>query len=168
MVLTVNSDDSVRVEMGEPNFLPSIIPLNVNEESSEYIVEGFKVGSLSIGNPHAILILDDISDIDSTALKIQSSNDFPEGVNVGFMKVLSKDEVQLRVVERGVGETLACGSGACAAVIHGIRLGLLNSKVKVRLNGGNAMVEYDGQKVYLTGPGEFVYEGSINLRSAPS
>jgi diaminopimelate epimerase len=168
MVLTVNSDDSVRVDMGEPNFLPSIIPLNVNEESSEYIIEGFKVGSLSIGNPHAILILDDISDIDSTALKIQSSNDFPKGVNVGFMKVLSKDEVQLRVVERGAGETLACGSGACAAVIHGIRLGLLNSKVKVRLNGGNAMVDYDGQKVYLTGPGEFVYEGSINLRSAPS
>ena len=168
MVLTVNSDDSVRVEMGEPNFLPSIIPLDVNEESSEYMVEGFKVGSLSIGNPHAILILDDISDIDSTALKIQSSNDFPEGVNVGFMKVLSKDEVQLRVVERGVGETLACGSGACAAVIHGIRLGMLNSKVKVRLNGGNAMVEYDGTKVYLSGPGEFVYEGSINLRSAPS
>jgi diaminopimelate epimerase len=168
MVLTVNSDDSVRVEMGEPNFLPSIIPLEANEESSEYIVEGFKVGSLSIGNPHAILILDDISDIDSTALKIQSSNDFPEGVNVGFMKVLSKDEVKLRVVERGAGETLACGSGACAAVIHGIRLGLLNSKVKVCLNGGNAMVEYDGQKVYLTGPGEFVFEGSINLRSAPS
>ncbi|WP_416677069.1 diaminopimelate epimerase [Candidatus Pseudothioglobus sp. Uisw_016] len=168
MILTVNSDDSVRVEMGEPNFIPSIIPLNVNEEGYEYIIEGFKVGSLSIGNPHAILILDDISDIDSTALKIQSSSLFPEGVNVGFMKVLSKDEVQLRVVERGVGETLACGSGACAAVIQGIRLGLLNSKVKVRLNGGNAMVEYDGQKVYLTGPGEFVYEGSINLRSAPS
>ena len=168
MVLTINSDDSVRVEMGEPNFIPSKIPLNVNEESSKYMVEGFKVGSLSIGNPHAILVLDDISEIDSTALKIQSSNDFPEGVNVGFMKVLSRDEVQLRVVERGAGETLACGSGACAAVIHGIRLGLLNSKVKVRLNGGNAMVEYDGTKVYLSGPGEFVYEGSVNLRSAPS
>ena len=168
LVLTVNSDDSVRVEMGEPNFIPSKIPLNVNEEISEYMVEGFKVGSLSIGNPHAILVLDDISEIDSTALKIQSSNDFPEGVNVGFMKVLSRDEVQLRVVERGAGETLACGSGACAAVIHGIRLGLLNSKVKVRLNGGNAMVEYDGTKVYLSGPGEFVYEGSVNLRSAPS
>ena len=168
MVLTINSDDSVRVEMGEPNFLPSKIPLNVNEESSEYMVEGFKVGSLSVGNPHAILILDDISDIDSTALKIQSSSHFPEGVNVGFMKVLSKDEVQLRVVERGAGETLACGSGACAAVIYGIRLGMLNSKVKVRLNGGNAMVEYDGKNVYLSGPGEVVYEGSINLRSAPS
>jgi diaminopimelate epimerase len=168
MVLKINSDDSIRVEMGEPNFLPSKIPLNVKEESSEYIVEGFKVGSLSIGNPHAVLVLNDISDIDSTALKIQSSSHFPEGVNVGFMKVLSKDEVKLRVFERGVGETLACGSGACAAVVHGIRLGKLNSKVKVRLNGGNAMVEYDGKNVYLSGPGEFVYEGSINLRSAPS
>jgi diaminopimelate epimerase len=168
MVLTVNSDDSVRVEMGEPNFLPSKIPINVVKEDLEYIVEGFKVGSLSIGNPHAVLILDDISDINSTALTIQSSSYFPEGVNVGFMKILSKDEIQLRVVERGAGETLACGSGACAAVIYGIRLGLLNSKVKVRLNGGDAMVEYDGKKVYLSGPGEFVYEGSINLRSAPS
>jgi len=168
MVLTVNSDDSVRVEMGEPNFLPSKIPLNTNEESLDYMIEGFKVGSLSIGNPHAILVLDDITDIESTALTIQSSNYFPEGVNVGFMKVLNKDEIQLRVVERGAGETLACGSGACAAVIYGVRLGILNSKVKVRLNGGNAMVEYDGEKVYLTGPGELVYEGSINLRSAPS
>ena len=132
------------------------------------MVEGFKVGALSIGNPHAVLILDDITDINSTALKIQSSKNFPEGVNVGFMKILSKGEIQLRVVERGVGETLACGSGACAAVIHGVRLGMLNSKVKVHLNGGDAMVEYDGRKVYLSGPGEFVYEGSINLRSAPS
>jgi len=168
MVLTVNRDDSVRVEMGEPNFLPSKIPLNVNEESSEYIVEGYKVGSLSVGNPHAILVLDDISDINSTALKIQSSSHFPEGVNVGFMKVLSKDEVQLRVFERGAGETLACGSGACAAVIYGNRLGILNSKVRVCLKGGDAIVEYDGKKVYLCGPGEFVYEGSVNLRSAPS
>ena len=168
MVLTVNSDNSVRVEMGEPNFLPSKIPLNVDEEELDYMIEGFKVGSLSIGNPHAILVLDDISDINSTALKIQSSSYFPEGVNVGFMKVLSKDEIQLRVIERGSGETLACGSGACAAVIHGIRLGLLNSKVEVHLNGGDAIVEYDGKKVYLSGPGEFVYEGSINLRSAPS
>jgi len=167
MILTVNSDESVRVEMGEPNFLPSKIPLDVNEESLDYMIEGFKVGSLSIGNPHAILILKDISDINSIALKIQSSSYFPEGVNVGFMKVLSQDEVQLRVVERGVGETLACGSGACAAVIYGIRLGLLSSKVLVHLTGGDSVVEYDGQKVYLSGPGEFVYEGSINLRSAP-
>jgi diaminopimelate epimerase len=168
MILKINSDDSVRVEMGEPNFLPSKIPFNISETSLEYMIEGFKVGALSIGNPHAVLILDDITEINSTALKIQSSKYFPEGVNVGFMKILRQDEVQLRVVERGVGETLACGSGACAAVIHGIRLGKLNSKVKVHLNGGDAMVEYDGEKIYLSGPGEFVYEGSINLRSALS
>ena len=111
------------------------------------------------------MILDDISDIDSTALKIQSSNDFPEGVNVGFMKVLSKDEVQLRVVERGAGETLACGSGACAAVIHGIRLGLLNSKVKVRLNGGNAMVEYDGKKFILVVLGSLFMKAQLILEA---
>jgi len=168
MHLTVNNDNTVRVEMGEPNFLPSKIPLNTNKESAEYVIEGFTVGSLSIGNPHAILILDDISDIDATALKIQSSSHFPEGVNVGFMKVLSKKEVQLRVVERGAGETFACGSGACAAVIHGFRLGMLDAKVKVHLRGGDAVVEYDGKKVYLIGPGEFVYEGSVSLRSAPS
>jgi len=166
MTLTINNDDSVRVEMGEPNFHPSKIPLNISQTSLEYIVEGFKVGALSIGNPHAVLILDDITEIDSIASKIQTSKNFPEGVNVGFMKILSKDEVELRVVERGSGETLACGSGACAAVIHGIRLGMLNSKVKVHLSGGDAMVEYDGKKVYLSGSGKFVYEGSINLRSA--
>ncbi len=167
MVLTINADDSVSVDMGEPNFIPSQIPLNVDEPSSEYLIEGFKVGALSIGNPHAILILDNIGDISPIASTIQSSGYFPEGVNVSFMKVLNKNEVDLRVVERGVGETLSCGSGACAAVIHGINLGLLDSKVKVHLGGGDASVEYDGKNVYLTGPGEFIYEGSINLRSAP-
>ncbi len=84
------------------------------------------------------------------------------------MKVFNKTEIQLRVVERGVGETLACGSGACAAVIHGIRQGLLDSKVTVHLNGGDATVEFNGDRVYLTGPGKFVYEGSVNLRSGSS
>ena len=81
------------------------------------------------------------------------------------MQVINREEVKLRVVERGVGETLACGSGACAAVIYGVKSGILDSKVKVHLNGGDALVEFDGNKVFLTGPGEFVYEGSLNLRS---
>ena len=84
------------------------------------------------------------------------------------MKILDKNEINLRVIERGVGETLACGSGACAAVIHGIQLGLLENKVKVHLNGGDALVEFYGDEVYLSGPGEFVYEGKLNLRSGPS
>ena len=144
LILNINNDDIVKVDMCMPNFEPSKIPLNLNQLSSEYCVEGHMIGSLSIGNPHAILIQDEINDIDVIASKLQSSDLFPEGVNVGFMKVLNKNEIQLRVVERGVGETHACGSGACAAVIHGVRQGLLSSKVIVHLNGGDATVEFDG------------------------
>ena len=168
LILKINSDDSVTVDMGTPNFEPSKIPLNFDKFSSEYLVEEYKVGSLSIGNPHAILVQDEIKDIEHTASKIQSSDAFPEGVNVGFMKIINRKEIKLRVIERGVGETLACGSGACAAVIYGIKSGHLDSKVSVHLNGGDAVVEFDGNSVFLTGPGEFVYEGSINLRSGSS
>ena len=168
LILDINSDNSVTVDMGTPSYEPSKIPLNFEKVSSDYTIDELKFGSLSIGNPHAIVIQDEIKDVKKTALKIQSSNFFPEGVNVGFMQVLNRKEVRLRVVERGVGETLACGSGACAAVIYGVRSGLLDSKVTVHLNGGDAEVEFDGDKVYLTGPGEFVYEGSVNLRSGSS
>ena len=170
LLLTINKDDSVNVEIGEPNFNPSKIPFNVEIESISYDIEGFKIGVLSVGNPHAVVILEDLDSIDivSSALKLQNSNQFPEGVNVGFMQVLNKNEIRLRVIERGVGETLACGSGACAAVIYGNKLGQLDSKVTVHLNGGDAIVEYDGKKVFLSGPGEFVYEGAINLRSGSS
>jgi diaminopimelate epimerase len=154
--------------MGAPNFEPSKIPLNFEKESSEYLVEEHKVGSLSIGNPHAILIQDEIKDIKQIASKIQSSDVFPEGVNVSFMQIINRKEIKLRVIERGVGETLACGSGACAAVIYGIKSGHLDSKVTVHLNGGDAVVEFDEDRVFLTGPGEFVYEGSVNLRSGSS
>jgi diaminopimelate epimerase len=168
LVLNINSDNTVKVDMGKPNLEPSKIPLNLNQALPEYNVEGHMIGSLALGNPHAILIQDEITDIDAIASKLQSSELFPEGVNVGFMKVLNKNEIQLRVVERGVGETHACGSGACAAVIHGVRQGLLGSQVIVHLNGGDATVEFEGEKVYLTGPGKFVYEGSVNLRSGSS
>ena len=170
LTLTINKDDSVSVEMGEPNFTPSQIPFNAHEESISYDIEGFKIGALSIGNPHAIMVLDDLDSININAIasKIQKSNHFPEGVNVGFMQIINKNEIKLRVIERGVGETLACGSGACAAVVYGNKLGQLESKVLVHLSGGDASVEFDGKKVYLSGPGEFVYEGSINLRSGSS
>ena len=154
--------------MGIPNFEPSKIPLNFDKVSSEYLIEGYEVGSLSIGNPHAILIQDQIKNIEDIASKILASDNFPEGVNIGFMELLNRTEIKLRVVERGVGETLACGSGACAAVIYGVNKGVLDSKVTVHLNGGDAIVDFDGDRVFLTGPGEFVYEGSINLRSGLS
>ncbi len=169
MTLTINSDDSVLVEMGEPNFLPSKIPLNINETTSEYMVEGFKVGALSIGNPHAVLILDDITDINSTALKIQSSKNFPEGVNVGFMKILSKDEVQLRVVERGVGETLACGSGACAAGVVAIQKRWAQNPVSVLMDGGMLTINLTPQgSVELLGPAEWIFDGELNASQISS
>jgi diaminopimelate epimerase len=168
LVLNIYGEDTVKVDIGIPNFEPSKIPLNFNKVLPEYNIDGYMVGSLSIGNPHAILIQDEFNNIEDIASKIQSSELFPEGVNVSLMKILNKSEIQLRVVERGVGETKACGSGACAAVIHGVRQGLLQSKVMVHLNGGDATVEFDGERVYLTGPGKFVYEGSVNLRSGSS
>jgi len=170
MVLTINRDKSVRVEMGKPNFIPSEIPFITQAQALEYSLESQKMGVLSIGNPHAIIILKDIDgeNIEAIATRLQNSDYFPESVNVGFMQILSRNEINLRVIERGVGETLACGSGACTAVIHGIQLGLLEDKVEVHLKGGNAFVEYNGDTVYLSGPGEFVYEGAVNLRSGSS
>ena len=170
LVLTINQDNSIRVEMGEPNFVPSEIPFITQSQAIEYSLEGQKVGVLSIENPHAVIILKDIDteDIKAIATRLQNSDYFPEGVNVGFMQILDRNEINLRVIERGVGETLACGSGACAAVIHGIQLGLLEDKVKAHLKGGDAFVEYNGDTIYLSGPGEFVYEGAVNLRSGAS
>ena len=170
LVLTINQDKSVRVEMGEPNFVPSEIPFITQSQAIEYSLEGQKMGILSIRNPHAVIILKDIDteDIKAIAARLQNSDYFPESVNVGFMQILDRNEINLRVIERGVGETLACGSGACAAVIHGIQLGLLEDKVKAHLKGGDAFVEYNGDTVYLSGPGEFVYEGEVNLRSGVS
>ena len=170
LVMTINQDNSVRVEMGEPNFIPSKIPFITQSQALEYSLEGQKIGVLSIGNPHAVIILKDIDkeDIEVTATKLQNSDYFPESVNVGFMQILDKNEINLRVIERGVGETLACGSGACAAVIHGIQLGLLEDKVIVHLKGGDALVEFYRDVVYLSGPGEFVYEGAVSLRSGTS
>ena len=169
MILNINRDNSVRVKMGEPKFNSFDIPLDIKKLSTEYALEEFKLGILSIGNPHAVLVIDHIesSNIETIGLKLQNSDYFPEGVNVGFMQILNRGEIRLRVIERGVGETLSCGSGACAAVIHGVMLGLLDSKVNVHLKGGDAIVEYDGNNVYLSGPGEFVYEGLIDLQRGP-
>ncbi len=165
--LTINHDNTVKVAMGFPIFEPKNIPFVSESMDLEYLVEGHMMGVLSIGNPHSILQIDDINNKDIVAIgtKIQLSKLFPKGVNVGFMQILSRDEINVRVVERGAGETLACGSGACASVIHGIRLGLLDKKVRVHLTGGDALVEYDDNEVCLTGPAEFVYEGSINIRT---
>ena len=158
ILLSENSEGMVKVDMGLPNIRKAINRHGVNYDH------------VAIGNPHAVINIADnnISEekYHDVALDIQSS--WKDGINVGFMSIIDKNSIQLKVFERGSGFTMACGSGACAAVIHGIQLGILDDKVKVHLKGGDALVEFYGDTVYLSGPGEFVYEGVLNLRSGTS
>jgi len=164
--LIINNASSVTVNMGEPEFLPSKIPANFDNQYKKYSINDIEMGVLSMGNPHAVILIDNIEniEIDKTAKDIQNSGYFPEGVNVGFMKINSLNNISLRVYERGVGETQACGTGACAAVVFGVENNLLDNKVSVSLPGGNLDIKYEkGSEVFMTGPAEFVFEGSIRV-----
>ena len=164
--LIINNASSVSVNMGEPEFAPSKIPANFDSQDRKYIVNGLEVGVLSMGNPHAVIISDDIANlqIDEIAQNIQNSGYFPEGVNVGFMQINSDSNISLRVFERGVGETQACGTGACAAVVFGVENNLLDNKVCVSLLGGDLDINYEkGSEVLMTGPAAFVFEGSVKV-----
>jgi diaminopimelate epimerase len=162
---------SVKAELGAPIFAPAQIPFSADEDATEHALSLANVtvmaGVVSLGNPHAVLLVDDVAatPVEKIGPMIQSLDVFPEGVNVGFMQVESNTHVKLRVFERGAGETLACGSGACAAVIHGIRLGQLANKVTVSVPGGKLEVSWDNgvSSVWLSGPAETVFEGKLNL-----
>ncbi|MBA5248262.1 MAG: diaminopimelate epimerase [Gammaproteobacteria bacterium] len=160
----------VLVDMGKPVWHSQDIPFKQIENSNAtYIVEGKKVGVVSMGNPHAVLIVDNINqDIETIAKKIQSSADFPAGVNVNFVEIIDKFHIKLRVYERGVGETLACGSGACATVAYLNKIGKVadtNTKyIIVKLQGGELIVAFDNSKnIVMGGPAEFVFEGQIEI-----
>ena len=167
--LSLNQDGTVTVAMGVPEFAPENIPLAVQTQKLTYQTEirigDVEFGALSLGNPHCILLVDNVETADVSSLGALLENDplFPERVNVGFSQVISRQKIKLRVHERGVGETLGCGSGACAAVVSGICNGLLDSKVEVALPGGSAWVEWRGKdsQVYLTGSTHKVFEGTI-------
>jgi len=164
--LTINNESSVTVDMGEPDFVLSNIPANFDLQSRKYTVNGLEIGVLSMGNPHAVILERNIEnlEIDKTAKDIQNSGHFPEGVNVGFMQINSRDNISLRVYERGVGETQACGTGACAAVVYGVENGLLNNNVSVLLPGGELDIKYEiGSSVFMTGPAEFVFQGFVEV-----
>ena len=164
--LNIIDDSSVTVNMGEPEFTPSKIPANFDYLHKKYSINDTEVGVLSMGNPHAIIQVDEIEnlEIEMTANNIQNGGYFPEGVNVGFMQINSPNDISLRVYERGVGETQACGTGACAAVVFGVENDLLSNKVSVSLPGGNLDINYEkGSEVFMTGPAEFVFEGSIEI-----
>ena len=172
--MTIKEDGEVSVDMGFPEFNPSMIPFlsgsklgtyerHIQISGNESVVE---FSALSMGNPHAIICVEDLS---KTAVKdigkaLCSHSDFPEGVNVNFMEILSRNEIRLRVFERGAGETLACGSGACAAVVAGRMLKKLDTKVQVALPGGRLEVCWDlDHSVTMKGPTQTVYEGMIEL-----
>jgi len=173
MALEIEEDGRIRANLGCPVFTPAAIPLKSDVESLEYRLDldtgAQLVGALSLGNPHAVLIVDDVAQAPVTSLGpvLAAHPQFPEQANVGFMQVVNRDEIKLRVFERGAGETLACGTGACAAAIHGIRKGLLNNAVTVHLPGGKLSVTWQGDDspVWLGGPTASVFEGSIRLQN---
>jgi diaminopimelate epimerase len=171
ITLHVEPDGQVRVDMGAPRLEPADLPFDAPARAPTYRVEVdgevVEIGAVSMGNPHAVLLVDDVASAPVGRLGplLESHPRFPRRVNVGFMAVKGRDEIDLRVFERGSGETLACGTGACAAVVSGRLRGLLDENVRVRLPGGELRIAWQGgdAPVWMTGPAVTVFEGTIAL-----
>ncbi len=169
--LQLNKDQQVRVNMGLPELEPQRVPFRAAQRALTYTLEAggqsFELSAVSLGNPHAVIVVDDCANTPVAELgqQIGSHQDFPQGVNVGFMQVLDQENFELRVFERGAGETLACGSGACAALVAGITRGLLANKASAHMRGGLQQLEWQGEgtPVFMTGPATTVYEGQIRI-----
>ena len=168
--LLIQDDGQVTVNMGMPRLEPEDIPLQVPERASHYTLaladETVEFGAVSLGNPHAVLAVADVERAPVARLGplLERHALFPQRVNVGFMQRLDRGEVRLRVFERGVGETLACGSGACAAVVVGRLWGELDETVTVHLPGGRLSVRWrgEGEPVWMTGPAQEVFRGRLS------
>lgn len=169
--LRVRDKHQVEVDMGVPVLAPITIPFMAAEQADHYALtvedRQLDIGALSMGNPHAVLRVDDVDRAPVATLGplIECHPNFPQRVNVGFMQVLSATEIRLRVFERGAGETLACGTGACAAAVYGMLRGWLQDTVTVQLPGGKLEISWPGagQHVTMTGPTAVVFEGSIKI-----
>ena len=168
---TINADGSVTVNMGAPRFSPADIPFIAASEALQYQLDvrsdAVTIGALSMGNPHAVQV---VTNADTALLSeigplIENHLRFPRRVNAGFMQLVSRTHIRLRVWERGAGETLACGSGACAAVVTGIRWGLLDECVTVSTRGGELTVRWAGgdASVFMSGATATVYTGQIEI-----
>lgn len=170
MILSIEEDDQVTVNMGVPEFEPNKIPFKAKQTEKTYILRAEEktlfCGAVSMGNPHVVTVVDDTetADVDTLGPLLESHERFPERVNAGFMQVLSRSEVNLRVYERGAGETQACGSGACGAVAVGIVQELLDEKVTVNLPGGSLKISWQGpgKPLYMTGPATHVFDGQLS------
>ncbi len=171
MVLSVKEDGNVRVNMGEPVWEPNKIPFIANKFEKNYIlrttVQTVLCGAVSMGNPHCVVQVEDIqtANVEQLGPLLENHERFPERVNAGFMQVVNRKHIKLRVYERGAGETQACGSGACAAVAVGIMQGVLDNEVQVDLPGGSLTIEWQGEghPLYMTGSATHVYDGVIYL-----
>ena len=162
---------NVTVNMGKPLFDPEAIPFVAVDFALTYQLEmpdkPVTISTLSMGNPHAVRVVQEIetAPVETEGAFIETHPRFPKRVNVGYMQVIDRNHIKLRVFERGAGETLACGTGACAAVVTGINLGLLDNQVIVSTRGGELTISWQGEDapVWMTGPAVTVFEGEINL-----
>ena len=167
----LEEDGNVTVNMGAPDFSPEHVPFIADAPALTYVLDvagqRVDIGVVSMGNPHAVQIVGNVDEapVATQGPIIEAHPRFPQRVNAGFMQVVSSHEIRLRVFERGSGETLACGTGACAAVVTGIRQGLLESPVKVNTRGGILQISWAGgsSPVWMTGPAVTVFHGEIAL-----
>ncbi len=167
VVVEILDGSTVRVDMGVPDFDPKAIPLRVDNADTNYHLDInsdlVTLGAVSIGNPHAVLEVDDCAQapVGTLGARVERSPYFPQACNVGFAQIVDRTHIQLRVWERGVGETQACGSGACAAVAVLIQQNKLDPTVRVTLPGGDLDIHWDGpgHPIWMTGPAAFVFEG---------
>jgi len=170
-ILNLREDRQVEVDMGPPILTPAEVPFEADAEADSYSIEvdgqQFTIGAVSMGNPHGVLIVDDVDSapVETLGPALESHPRFPARANIGFMQILSRNEVNLRVYERGAGETLACGTGACGAVVAGRLQGLLDETVTLHLPGGDLEISWAGKgsPVIMTGPATTVFEGQIFL-----
>jgi diaminopimelate epimerase len=167
----LRDDGWVSLDMGVPNFSPTALPFEASREADIYPLrvgeKELQISAVSMGNPHAVMQVPSVSNaaVDTLGPAVENHSRFPNRTNVGFMEVVSPTHIKLRVFERGVGETQACGTGACAAVAVGRRLGLLQEEVQVDAPGGRMIVRWPGpgESLWLTGPAVAVFEGTVDI-----
>ncbi len=171
MELHLNNNHLVQVDMGYPELEPAKVPFEANQRANLYAIEidgsNYQIAAVSMGNPHAVLLVDDVDSAPILELgpTLENHSRFPEKVNVGFMQVLNRQTIKLRVFERGAGETQACGSGACAAAVAAIQQELVDSPVTVQLTCGNLIIDWPGEAepLLMTGPAVSVFHGRIRI-----
>lgn len=171
IVLCLQDNGDVTVDMGSPILTPQDIPFQADQIQTSYDIdiadEKISFSAVSMGNPHAVILVDDVTtaEVERIGKLLQNHNCYPNSVNVGFMQIVDSTHVKLRVYERGIGETQACGSGSCAAVVAGIIQGLLEETVETQLLGGNLSIHWAGDKnpVMMTGSTSTVFKGKITL-----